>query len=186
MPVPPSEPDMHLVLAHHHCHAPTCEPAHAIHAFVWARPMIQPLPRHPPGLSGLAMEIWNNETGKLVCRQTPIYGGTGDETIGDKFDEPGYILTPPCLWGEDPALEPMPLASGVRFMIKAITNSTYTHHGEMAFPEVTLVPVSCSLLLSDTADCENIGQDERLLKMGNWRLAPAVEEHVRLRKALSS
>jgi len=34
----------------------------------------------------------------------------------------------------------MPLASGVKFMIKAITNSTYGHHGEMAFPEVTLVP----------------------------------------------
>ena len=42
--------------------------------------------------------------------------------------------------GEDPALEPMPLASGVPFMIKAITNSTYNHHGEMAFPEVTLAP----------------------------------------------
>jgi hypothetical protein len=34
----------------------------------------------------------------------------------------------------------MPLASGVKFTVKAITNSTYTHHGEMAFPEVTLVP----------------------------------------------
>jgi hypothetical protein len=34
----------------------------------------------------------------------------------------------------------MPLASGVPFMIKAITNSTYGHHGEMAFPEVTLAP----------------------------------------------
>jgi hypothetical protein len=34
----------------------------------------------------------------------------------------------------------MPLASGVAFMIKAITNNTYGHHGEMAFPEITLVP----------------------------------------------
>ena len=69
-----------------------------------------------------------------------------------------------CLWGDQPGLEPMPLASGVPFMIKAITNSTYGHHGErvdydhcarayltsdlhrvtgeMAFPEVTLVPCS--------------------------------------------
>ena len=93
------------------CHAPTC----------------------------LAMEIWNNRTGELVCRQEPIYGGTGKIDL-EKFDEPGYILQPPCLWGEDPALEPMPLASGVPFMIKAITNSTYNHHGEMAFPEVTLAP----------------------------------------------
>ena len=34
----------------------------------------------------------------------------------------------------------MPKASGVTFIIKAITNSTYGHHGEMAFPEVTVVP----------------------------------------------
>ena len=55
-------------------------------------------------------------------------------------DEPGYILQPPCLWGAQPGLAPMPKASGVKFLIKAITNSTYGHHGEMAFPEVTLVP----------------------------------------------
>jgi|EP01047_Picozoa_sp_COSAG01_P042085 hypothetical protein len=34
----------------------------------------------------------------------------------------------------------MPLVSGVKLMIVAITNATYRHHGEMAFPEVTLVP----------------------------------------------
>ena len=86
------------------------------------------------------MELYNNHTGELVCRQLPVYGGTGDTTVGAKFDEPGYIFTPPCLCGAEPSLEPMPLASGVTFMLKAITNSTYRHHGEMAFPEVTLVP----------------------------------------------
>jgi hypothetical protein len=34
----------------------------------------------------------------------------------------------------------MTLASGLTFTIKAITNSTYGHHGEMAFPEIALVP----------------------------------------------
>ena len=49
---------------------------------------------------------------------------------------------PPCLWGDETneGIEAMPLASGVPMLIKAITNSTYGHHGEMAFPEVTLVP----------------------------------------------
>jgi len=112
----PGGSNLYLSAIHMHCHAPTC----------------------------LAMELWNNRTGELLCRQTPIYGGTGDATVGDKFNEPGYILTPPCLWGADPALEPMPLASGVTFMVKAITNSTYRHHGEMAFPEVTLVQWSAS------------------------------------------
>ena len=54
-----------------------------------------------------------------------------------------YILTPPCLWGADPALEPMPLASSIPFMVRAIANSnansTDGQHGEMAFPEATLV-----------------------------------------------
>ena len=90
---------LHIAAAHFHCHAPTC----------------------------LAMEIWNNKTGELVCRQEPVYGGTG-AIKEHKFDEPGYIAQPPCLWGEGQGLEPMPLASGVEFTIKAITNSTYGHH----------------------------------------------------------
>jgi len=100
---------LHITSIHFHCHAPTC----------------------------LAMEIWNNETGELLCRQEPLYG----QGTADKFDETGYILQPPCLWGDAPGLDPnMPLASGVNFTIRAITNSTYGHHGEMAFPEIGLVP----------------------------------------------
>lgn len=106
----PQGDNLHIAAINFHCHAPTC----------------------------LVIEMWNNHTGKLVCRQEPVYGGTGKIDLA-KYDEPGYILTPPCLWGDEP-LEPMPLASGVTFMIKAITNATYGHHGEMAFPEVTLVP----------------------------------------------
>ena len=85
------------------------------------------------------MEIWNNKTGELLCRQEPIYGGTGRVDLA-KFDEPGYQLQPPCLYGDAPGLEPMPKASGVAFTIRAITNSTVGHHGEMAFPEIALVP----------------------------------------------
>jgi len=103
----------YLAAIHFHCHAPTC----------------------------LEMAIYNNATGELICSEKPIYGGTNRlDATGPKFDEPGYILQPPCLWGDAPGLEPMPKASGVTFIIKAITNSTYGHHGEMAFPEVTVVP----------------------------------------------
>jgi hypothetical protein len=109
--VTPGGDNLHMAAMHFHCHAPTC----------------------------LAMEIWNNHTGELLCRQEPIYGGTGKIDIA-KFDETGYISQPPCLWGEEPGLEKMPLASGVAFTIKAITNSTVGHHGEMAFPEIALVP----------------------------------------------
>lgn len=75
---------------------------------------------HP---STLSQAIYNNATGELVCAEKPIYGGTGQIDL-PKFDEPGYLAIPPCLWGDHPALEPMPKASGVTFLIKAITNST--------------------------------------------------------------
>lgn len=111
MPVPPSEPDMHLVLAHHHCHAPTC----------------------------LRMELWNNDTGKLLCRQEPVYGGTNKIDLPD-YDEPGYIAMPPCMWGSpEHGLEHPPLVSGVTIKVVHITNSTFGHHGEMALPEMSLV-----------------------------------------------
>jgi hypothetical protein len=109
----PGGDNLHLAAIHFHCHAPTC----------------------------LEMALYNNVTGELVCSQKPIYGGTGQIDL-PQFDEPGYILQPPCLWGDQPGLEPMPRASGVKFLVKAITNSTYGHHGEMALPEVTLVPWS--------------------------------------------
>lgn len=89
------------------------------------------------------MLLRNNQTGQLLCRQEPIYGGTGKIDLA-KFDEEGYIAQPPCLWGDGPGLEPMPLASGVEFTIKAITNATVGHHGEMAFPEINLVPWNVS------------------------------------------
>ena len=76
---------LHIAAAHFHCHAPTC----------------------------LAMEIWNNKTGELVCRQEPVYGGTG-KIAEHKYDEAGYIATPPCLWGEGQGLAPMPLVHGLR------------------------------------------------------------------------
>ena len=37
-----------------------------------------------------------------------MFAGTG-AIAEQKFDEPGYIAQPPCLWGEGQGLEPMPL-----------------------------------------------------------------------------
>ena len=45
----------------------------------------------------LRMEIWNNDTDTLLCRQEPVYGGTGKIDIND-FDEPGYIGASECCW----------------------------------------------------------------------------------------
>eukprot|EP00038_Savillea_parva_P006493 m.164130 g.164130 ORF g.164130 m.164130 type:complete len:753 (-) comp12385_c0_seq1:70-2328(-) len=109
-PVPDKTDPRVLVAAHFHCHAPTC----------------------------LKVELWNNDTGELLCRQEPIYGGTGQIDV-KTFDEPGYIATPPCLWGSpEDGLEAPHKIGGVTIKVTALTNSTYGHHGEMALPEVSL------------------------------------------------
>ena len=48
------------------------------------------------------MELYNKDTGQLLCQNIPAYGGTGARTIdGTVFDEPGYLALPPCLWGSE-------------------------------------------------------------------------------------
>ena len=36
---------------------------------------------------------------ELLCEERPVYGGRG-AIDRPEFDEPGYILQPPCLWGD--------------------------------------------------------------------------------------
>ena len=86
---------------------------------------------------------YNNDTGKLICRQEPIYGSSKSDSratsLGERFNEPGYIATPPCLWGSaQDGLEEPPIMDGVTIKVVAVTNNTYGHHGEMALPEVSL------------------------------------------------
>ena len=66
------------------------------------------------------------------------------EVAEARFDEPGYIATPPCLWGSpEHGLEKPPVMNGVTVKVIAVTNTTHAHHGEMALPEqVTLGPAS--------------------------------------------
>ena len=98
-----------LVRANFHCHAPTC----------------------------LGFELYHNDTGELICRQTPLYGGKG--IFQPRFNEPGYIAIPPCVWGNstDGLRPPVPV-SGQAFHAVKYANSTYGHHGEMAWMQVHL------------------------------------------------
>ena len=110
--VPPGK-DLHFVAAHYHCHAPTC----------------------------LSIEIWTwdsirNQTIELLCKESPYHGRGSVGT--DKFDEEGYIAVPICLWGLHPPFDKPPLVSGVPLFVKATTNNTYAHHGEMALPQMLL------------------------------------------------
>lgn len=100
-----------LVAAHFHCHAPTC----------------------------LSMTMYRNDTGEVICEERPVYGGKGQIDL-KKFDEPGYIAQPPCLWGS-PAFglqEPLDV-TGVTLHTVKTSNASYGHHGEMAWQQMFYV-----------------------------------------------
>ena len=97
-----------LSVAHFHCHAPTC----------------------------LSMKMTNNATGEVICEERPIYGGTGklDEK---RFDETGYILQPPCVWGKaEHGLEAPIDTTGMTLRTVKTANATAGHHGEMAWQQM--------------------------------------------------
>ena len=93
---------INLIYAGGHCHAPSC----------------------------LSMELYNVDTGELLCRQEPVFG----QGSGQPYDELGYIALPPCLWG--PASEglvpPTLLAWNTNLMSIKRNNNPYSHYGEMA------------------------------------------------------
>jgi len=90
-----------LVMAGGHCHAPAC----------------------------LSLELWNEDSGELLCRITPVRGA-GDAPQ----DEAGYLWLPHCAWGDAAdGLRPPPvlhLGTNLRAIKRA--NSTHYHYGVMA------------------------------------------------------
>ena len=70
---------------------------------------------------------------RLLCRQEPVSGGTGNPGTAGKFDEPGYIAIPDCFWGSaEQGLEPPMDLTGVPLHSVKTTNATWGHFGEMA------------------------------------------------------
>jgi len=96
-----------MLYAGGHCHAPSC----------------------------IDIRLYRNDTGtpKLICRQASKYG-QGD-VAHDKYDEAGYVVLPPCLWGtaaeglQPPSWLP---ANTPMFSIKRNRNTHTGHYGEMA------------------------------------------------------
>lgn len=91
-----------LITAAPHCHAPTC----------------------------ISMELYNADTGQLICRVVPSFG-KGRQ--GVKYDELDYIRVDPCIWGDDMGLmKPPQLTWDTNLTSIKKNNNTYTHYGEMA------------------------------------------------------
>jgi len=88
-----------LVMAGGHCHSPAC----------------------------LSLELFNDETGELLCRISPRMG-TGDKP----YDESGYIWLPPCQWGHESRLRPPPvLPLDLRLRAVKRANASAYHYGVM-------------------------------------------------------
>ena len=91
-----------LMYAAAHCHTPACE----------------------------SLELWNDDTGELLCRNEPVYG-SGNAA----HNESAYVVgIPPCVWGSaDEGLVPPPrihLNSNLSCVKR--NNNTNGHWGTMA------------------------------------------------------
>ena len=85
--------------------------------------------QHSPAV--LSGELYNDETGELICRNAPIRGAT----VGAPLDEKGYgVGIPPCVWGSAAeGLPPPPLLDlRTRLLVIAKYNSSVPHYGVMA------------------------------------------------------
>lgn len=109
-----------LVAAHFHCHAPTCLQMAMYRC-------------------DNSIKVCNATTGELLCNQEPVFGGTGK--VQNKYmDQPGFILQPPCLWGDaEFGLEPPPKVDGYTLHSIKKSNANYGHHGEMAHSQIYVV-----------------------------------------------
>ena len=108
-----------LAAAHFHCHAPTC--------------LSIAMYRCDKNVT-----VCNATNGELLCEERPIYGGT-NKVPNKKFDEPGYILQPPCLWGDSRyGLEAPVDVDPNKYILGSVktSNATYGHHGEMAWQQM--------------------------------------------------
>jgi len=89
-----------LLMAGGHCHSPSC----------------------------LSLELYNDDTGALLCRVTPVLG-RGD----DAHDERGYLWLPPCQWSEHDERLAAPPVLPLDANLTAVkrSNSSVYHYGVM-------------------------------------------------------
>lgn len=92
-----------LIYAGPHCHAPSC----------------------------LSMELYNADTGQLLCHAEPVFGQGQREK---DYDEHGFLAIPPCLWGDENEGLPPPQLLSLDTTLLSIkrNNNTLPHTGEMA------------------------------------------------------
>ena len=100
-----------LIYAAPHCHAPSC----------------------------ISMELYNADTGQLICRVEPVFGKSDNV-----YDERNFLALPPCIWGDEAEglLPPPHLSLDTTLLSIKKNNSTLAVTGEMASWQMRGVIVS--------------------------------------------
>jgi len=88
-----------------HCHAPSC----------------------------IREEIWNADTGEILCNVSAEYGRPEYGSLNEVFNEKDYVAIPPCIFGDQAGLQtPWTLPFGTNITAIKYLNNTYRHLGQMA------------------------------------------------------
>ena len=104
VPLYPNTTIMPLVMTPH-CHAPSC----------------------------IREEIWNADTGEILCNMTGKYGNAKYGSLYDVFNEPDYLTIIPCIFGFQKGLQfPFVLTQDTNITAIKYFNNTWRHLGQMA------------------------------------------------------
>ena len=78
-------------------------------------------------------EIWNADTGEIICNMTADYGSEKYGSTDEVFNEKDYITILPCIYGFQPGLQyPFNLTADTNITAIKYFNNTYRHLGQMA------------------------------------------------------
>jgi len=96
-------------------------------AFTRITPFMMSPHFHAP--NGIREELWNADTGEILCNATSSYGSSATEV----FNEPNYVAINPCIFGYQAGLQkPFSLLPGTNVTAIKYFNNTYRHLGQMA------------------------------------------------------
>jgi hypothetical protein len=88
-----------------HCHAPSC----------------------------IREELWNADTGEILCNMTAAYGNKRYGNLNSVFNEANYLTILPCIFGEQAGLQyPFVLSQDTNLTAIKYFNNTWRHLGQMA------------------------------------------------------
>jgi len=99
----------------------------------WSKFSLYVMTPHCHAPSCIREELWNADTGEILCNVSALYGKPDWGPSSAVFNEADYVAIPPCIFGHQPGLQtPFALSSNVNITAIKYFNNTYRHLGQMA------------------------------------------------------